>query len=468
MPRDHAAVDDPILIVPAAPSAKPLAAACADLLREAGHAVVEADDLRRVMTEPGGPPRGLALCAVAERGSRDHRLLDLLRHMPDRPPVLVAGVHSAQTSHDLVMAGAFATVEGPGDPKGLALAAARGVRLARALTAESLRCPMPEDPKRILGVSEPSLEALRLIRRAAESMAPVLVVGESGAGRHLAARAIHDASRGRRKEGPFVRCCLVAIEPSEMKEALYGAESRPGPFERAHGGTLLLDDISRLPISLQESLLEMIAAGHAATVRRADDSATMAADVRLVVGSPGELQLEPGRGRLREDLSYRLTVLPIRLPSLRERIADIPILADTLLDHHAGLAGKTIAGFTPAAVRWMQSRTWPGNLPELEECIARGVARARGPTLDLIDVTETAEDLAQAPCPGTIEVTVALDEALTLADLAERTATVAEVLAIRRALALTGGNVTHAARLLRISRIHMQKRMKLYGLRDGR
>jgi DNA-binding NtrC family response regulator len=309
--------------------------------------------------------------------------------------------------------------------------------------------------QRLLGATPPIRRAIGLIDRAAGSSAPVLVTGEPGAGKSIVARAIHAHEAGRWRGGPFIRCLLRAIDPGEMEERLYGTARCPGLYELAHGGTLYLQDPATLPAMDQARLTELLEAR---------------AGARIVAGSAVPLDAAVSEGRLKPELLMALKVLPIDLPPLRERPADIPALATAMIDRRAERLGKAIAGLSRGALALLQRHTWPGNIRELERCVGAAVERARGTLIEREDLAELKEvpgasrQGAGAGAPGALEITVCLDDSLPLAEVACRATAAAEVVAIRRALARAGGNISRAARDLKVSRSHLQKRIKMYGL----
>ncbi len=459
-----------VLVVPLSAAARARAQACASLIEAAGHHVHLADDLKQAESDLALGRHDVCLCAFPDIPAADPKMHEFLAQAPDETPVVLAGVAAGPASHEWIRRGAFLTVDDLFDLPLLDSAVRRAARRSRALSRAARFHEDPPDLRRRLGAGTAMQEVIRLIQRAAGSPSPVLVIGEAGSGKNMVARAVRESMVSPRREGPYVRCPLDAVPDGFMHEELCGTASRPGVLERAHGGVLFLDDIALLPRSLQAILLELLQHGPGATIRRADDGAKAPADVKLVAGSLADLDQDVARGRLREDLYYRLKVLPIRLPPLRERVQDIPILAGAAIDRCAARAGRTIVGLTPAASGLLQRYHWPGNIRELTDHLERAVSGARGPTLDVEDLGEIAR-LAQgrpAVPAGTVDVSMALDETLSLAQMSERLKGAVEVEAIRRALKITGGNVTQAARLLQVSRIHIQKLMKRHGLREGK
>ena len=458
-----------LLIVLADPAARARWKVCEATLQAAGHLVASLESPRPAADRVASANSEVAVLVMSEGRAGERRTLELLRWVPDLLPVVVVGAADESMARGFIVAGASMTVDDPRDTEQLLRATGSALRYSRALRREA-RFEPDEPLSRLLGAGDEVKEIERLVARAAVSPSPVLVIGEPGSGKHLVAQAVHAHPKGPRRLGPFVKCLLGGIDPGFTQEALYGTASRPGPFELAHGGTLFIDDITLMEQADQARLAEVLDQGNRARIVRADSSATPPADVRLVAGSPTGLDDLAGRGRLSQELSYRLRVLPIRLPPLRQRVADIPGLAGTLADRYAARTGKTIVGMSPKAVAILQRYPWPGNIRELEEQVERAVRRARGPAIEAEDLAELAHMTAgwpDAPATGTLEIALSLDESLSLPEVGRRAAAAAEVAAIRRALKLTGGNVTHAARMLKVSRLHLQKRMKKFGLREA-
>jgi DNA-binding NtrC family response regulator len=376
----------------------------------------------------------------------------------DPVPIVAVGALSGAESRALIQEGVYRVVHDPRDAARLAAAAARALRYSRALQREATF-----DPQQMMeGVH-------RLVVKAARGTSSVLLIGEVGTGKRLVARAIH--AGGRASAGAFVSWPLAAVAPEgpdAVRAALFGTHDAPGALELALEGSLLFDEVGLVPMEVQSSLMEVLAMQEGATASRADGSARYAVTTRFMASTSTDLLPLVGAGRMREELHSILSVLPIALPPLRERRDDIPVVADTLLTQFAARFGKPVVALAPSAVDLLQQHAWPGNIRELQEHIARAVRRAHGPALTAEDLAELRHRLAgRAPSAhtGTIDLGLSLDEALPLREMGRRAAAAAEILAIRRALKATGGNVTRAARRLQVSRIHLQKRMKLYGLR---
>jgi DNA-binding NtrC family response regulator len=323
--------------------------------------------------------------------------------------------------------------------------------LRRALLRgrEDLQSPAG-DSLGMTGHSEAIRQLRQHIRKVAPTDAPVLISGESGSGKELTAQAIHQVSR--RAGGPFVAVNCGAIAPALIQSELFGHErgsftgavaGRAGLIEAAAGGTLFLDEIADLPLELQTNLLRFL---QEHTIHKVGSSRSQPVDVRVIAASHTDLAGAVAKGRFREDLFYRLSVLPVRVPPLRERLTDVPALAQHFF--RASLAGSPLAhaeGFSQAALMALMSHPWPGNVRELHNRVRRAVVMADQRLI-------SPQDLGLvAPAP--------LD-ALAL----ETVRTLAERDAIAQTLGRVDSNVTHAARLLGISRMTLYRLMDKHGL----
>jgi DNA-binding NtrC family response regulator len=286
--------------------------------------------------------------------------------------------------------------------------------------------------------------ALDRIRAVADSDASVLLLGESGTGKELAARAIHESSP--RRARPFVPVNCTAIPEPLLESELFGHERgaftgadrrRRGLFAEANGGTLFLDEVGDLPLALQGKLLRVL---QDKAIRPVGASQEIQLDVRVISATNRDLQALVGEGRFREDLYYRLAVLPIRLPSLRERPKDILPLATHFLERAAAAVGKRFEGFDESARAWLTQHRWPGNVRELENVVERAATLARGPLITLADLGTEFSGVAG----------LELGLRPTLAELEDRY--------IRRVLEETKGDKAAAARILGISVRTLQRR----------
>lgn len=324
----------------------------------------------------------------------------------------------------------------------------------RALRQEILREATFED---ILAKSPQMQVVFKTIAKIADYKTTVLITGESGVGKELVARAVH--RRSSRRGGPFVAVNCGAIPENLLESELFGykrgaftdaSADRVGLFEQANHGTLLLDEIGELPIALQVKLLRVL---QEESVRRLGDSRDIKIDVRIIAATHRDLTAETQAGRFREDLFYRINVLPIHIPPLRERREDIPILLDHFLARNNARFSMGIRGFEPEARRLLLEYRWPGNVRELENTIERAMVLCEG---DRISETDLPERIREARDP--IQMHLASGE-LSI----KKTARVIEEILIRRALQKTKGNRTKAAEVLEISH-----RALLYKIKDYR
>jgi two-component system response regulator HydG len=296
---------------------------------------------------------------------------------------------------------------------------------------------------------------LETVAQVAPSEATVLISGESGTGKEMIAGALHFNSA--RREGPFVKLNCAAITDSLLESELFGHEKgaftgayrkKEGRFVQAHGGTLFLDEISEMPLAMQVKLLRVL---QEREITRVGGEEVVKVDVRLIAATNKDLLLQMEKGQFREDLYYRLNVVTIRIPSLRERREDIPLLAQHFLRSFSEKNHKTIKGFTPQAMDRLIRHEWPGNVRELMNAVERGVVLSRGEYLvetDLPLIPTALRDEPQAPeMPA---APMPLNEV--------------ERAAIMKVLEATRGNKSEAARRLGITRKTLLKKLRAYGV----
>jgi len=300
------------------------------------------------------------------------------------------------------------------------------------------------------------LELFRLLDRVTETALPVVIYGESGTGKELVARAIHH--NGPRRAKPFVSESCAAIPETLLEAALFGhargaftgADSeRRGLFEVAHGGTLFLDEVGEMSPGMQAKLLRVLQTGE---FRRLGGERTVHVDVRLLCASNRDLSRLVEEGAFREDLFYRLNVVRVGLPPLRERRDDIPLLVEHFLGKHAQKRGAKPPRLQRAALQKLVGYRWPGNVRELENEILRAAA--------LGGETIAVEDLSPQVAAGDPEAAFDSPDDLGLKKRVERL----ERTLLREAMARADGNQTQAARLLGLSRFGLQKKLRRYGL----
>jgi two-component system, NtrC family, response regulator AtoC len=320
----------------------------------------------------------------------------------------------------------------------------------------------------IIGAGKAVRDLYALVERVADTPTTVLVTGESGTGKELVARALHEHSS--RAQRPFIKVNCAAIPKTLMESELFGYEkgaftgavsSKPGRFELAQGGTLFLDEIGEIPLEMQVKLLRVL---QESEFERVGGLKTIRVDVRLVAATNRDLKREIAAGRFREDLFYRLNVVPLDLPPLRDRIDDIPTLVSVFIDKFNSRLGKRIEGIEPDALERLKGYRWPGNIRELENIMERAVLFSDAARIAVADLPP--EVLAGATPADEAAAHAEPDGDLGLKEQVRAAAARVEKKLIERALAQTGGNVTHAARLLKISRKGLQLKMKELDLRE--
>ena len=322
----------------------------------------------------------------------------------------------------------------------------------------SLRAALQEryQHPNIVARSKQMQEVLATVEQVAATNSTVLLGGESGVGKDLIARAIHE--RSRRASGPFIKINSTAIPENLLESELFGYEkgaftgaaaSKPGKFELADKGTLFLDEIGDVPGSTQVKLLRVL---QEREFERLGGTRTLKVDVRLVAATNRDLRAALEQGTFREDLYYRLNVVPIDIPPLRERKEDIPELAELFLARASG-SGKEFTGIAPDALKLLMQHHWPGNVRELQNIVERAAALARKPMIEAADIHL---DVSRSKAPNGISLT--LPEGMTLEQWEDEI--------IREAVRRTNGNKSQAARLLGLSRNALRYRLSKMGIED--
>ena len=452
----------------------------AQLLKREGHDVMTANslgELRRALA--GGLPDVLIMDVVLPDGNGLDEVADLKARHPELPVIVFSAQNTILTAVRATEVGAFDYLPKPFDLD--ALAAAVDAALARS-GREAAAEPGAEDPGiPLVGRSPAMQEVYRIVARVVANDLTVLISGESGTGKELVARAIHDM--GPRRHAPFVALNMAAI-PRELIEAeLFGHERGAftgaaarvaGKFEQASGGTLFLDEIGDMPIEAQTRLLRVLQSGEFTTVGGAR---TIRVDVRIVAATNKDLANLVAANAFREDLFYRLNVVPVALPALRERRQDVALLARHFLDRAAerGLSRKRLAADALAA---LETHDWPGNVRELENLMRRIAALSRDETVGAGEVRAMLGDAGVAdpvPPPPDPDLEAAVrarlsrlerDEPGALDDgsLYERIIGEVERPLILAMLSRHGQNQLRAARALGINRNTLRKRLDTLGI----
>jgi two-component system response regulator AtoC len=404
-------------------------------------------------------------------------LRQALRTDPELPVVILTAHGTVDNAVEALKTGAFDYITKPFDQAEVRTIVKKALRTRDLAGTEATR----EEPRGgagarfgIIGESEAILSVYAVLERVASMPTTVLITGESGTGKELIARALHENSA--RKERPFIKVNCAAIPKDLMESELFGYErgaftgavtSKPGRFELASGGTLFLDEISEIPVEMQVKLLRVL---QESEFERVGGIKTIRVDVRLVAATNRDLKREIAAGTFREDLFYRLNVVPIALPALRERVSDIPLLGRHFVDKFNERLRKKVSGIEPDAMERLVSYGWPGNIRELENVLERAILFCDTEQVRLVDLpVELREGTAEGPRASQSSLAVESRDGLGADGLKEQVKAAMSRLErelIVRALDQTGGNVTHAARLLKISRKGLQLKMKELGLRE--
>jgi len=383
-------------------------------------------------------------------------LKEIKAYNPAIPILIMTAYSNVETAVEAIKAGAYDYLTKPLDFDDLRLTLDRALDHA-ALRDENkaLRQTLSAsfDPGGIIGQSPAMHRLMEMLATIAPSEATIMVTGESGTGKELIARAVHVNSP--RRKGPYVAVNCAALTETLLESELFGHEKgaftgadrrREGRFLAADKGTIFLDEIGEMPLSMQVKLLRVI---QEREIQRVGGDQTIKVDVRIVTATNRDLLAEVEAGRFRQDLYYRLNVVALALPSLREREEDIPLLASHFLGKFASKNGKRIKGFTPEAMDRLLKHHWPGNVRELENAVERAVVLARG---DYVSERELPPALSGGTGEGRSEGGFAN---LTLEEL--------ERLAILDALDAAGGNKSEATRRLGITRKTMHAKLAKYG-----
>jgi len=397
-------------------------------------------------------------------GSEDGmKLIDRALKMPHAPIcIMMTAYGSVDVAVEAMKRGAYDFVTKPLNLDKVELLIARALQ-SRRLEQENRTLRQQVDERygleNIWGDSAALHEVLDTIRQVAPSSANVLIEGESGTGKELAAHAIHNLSR--RNKTKFVAVHCAALSPQLLESELFGHEKgaftgaherRIGRFEQANGGTIFLDEVAEIDPSTQVKLLRVISEERA--FERVGGNQTLRADVRLIAATNKNLETLVREGKFRDDLFFRLNVVRITMPPLRDRKEDIPILVRGFLRHFCKANEKPLLDLSPDAMDALLTYNWPGNVRELRTAIEHGVVMATGPKVTVRDLPIAVRQAAGTVSPRGISAAKAFEEKSSLLDLHQT-----ERRLITQALATTNGNVTAAAKKLGISRRTLHRKI---------
>jgi two-component system response regulator AtoC len=431
------------------------------VLAAEGYEVVGAQNADEALGQLAHGLVDVVLCDLRMPGMNGMELLpELVRRLPSATVIMMSAYGSADLAIEAMKRGAYDYLAKPFAPSEILLTIRKARERERLRRSNQLlRREVQRGERPIVAASEGMIRVLEVVERAAEFKATVLLSGESGTGKEVLARAIH-AQSGRREEA-FVAVNCGAIPETLLESELFGhsrgaftgaIRARRGLFVEADGGSLFLDEIGELPVPLQVKLLRVL---QEEEVRPLGESKPLHVDIRVIAATSRQLEEEVAAGRFREDLFYRLNVVRVEVPPLRERREDISVLVDHLVGRARETLGKPIRSVADDALARLLAYSWPGNVRELENVIERAVILAESDRITLRDLPENV--VSPELRPGSLGA----------GDLSLRRARKAlEADLIERALRATGGNRTHAAKLLEISHRALLYKIKEYGIRS--
>ena len=392
--------------------------------------------------------------------------------------ILITAHGTIETAVEAMRNGAFDYITKPFDVDELRIKVGNAFRTWDKRQLEAKIKPEGMGRYNFVGASPAIREICRVLDKVADSPTTVLITGETGTGKELIARAIHENSS--RKNNPFIRINSSAIPRNLLESELFGHEkgaftgavtSKPGRFELADSGTLFLDEIGDTPKELQVKLLRAL---QEKEFERVGGLKVIRVDVRLIAATNKDLETEVATGRFRQDLFYRLNVVPIQLPPLRERREDIDALVPYFIARFNKRLGRQITELTPEGLAYLRAYDWPGNIRELENVIERSILMADGEVLDVEDLPSSlrsstpASSLASSSILNRNSSLSSSPINPSLKEVVKEHTRRIEREVIQKKLGETGGNVTRAAEALQISRKSLQMKMKEYGLRNQR
>src|SRR5689334_715455 len=435
----------------------------AGILQDEGFVTRTARESDDALTQIAARRPNLVFLDIWLQGSRldGLQLLDSIKQEhAELPVVMISGHGNIETAVAAIKQGAYDFIEKPFKADGLELVAQRAMENSRL--RREVKVLKQLSPSTLVGHSP----SINLLRQTVEKVAPtnsrILIVGPSGAGKELAARAVHAASA--RTDGPFVVINAAAMTPERMEIELFGAEAQNGTQERkigaleeADGGSLFIDEIADMPRETQNKILRVLVDQ---TFQRVGGSTKVSVDVRIISSTARNIEAEIAAGKFREDLFHRLSVVPIRVPALAERRDDIPILIDHFMDQISGATGLPKRAVAPDALAILQAHDWPGNIRQLRHNVERLLILARGEASDAITAgmlpSEIGEMLPTTPgrTGGEYLMSMPLRDAR---EIFEREYLTAQVNRF-------GGNISRTAEFVGMERSALHRKLKSLGV----
>jgi len=429
-------------------------------LIKAGYRLIEADSAAAAILRAGEQSVDLVLSDLRLGGPDGvSLLLSLRKRQPDLQAILLTAYGTVEDAVRAMRAGAYDFISKPVDLNRLEVLIEKALEKA-ALSRENrslMELLKGSDAfSSLIGESEAMRRIKQIAAKVALSKSSVLVLGESGTGKEVLARAIHMA--GTRRNNPFITVNCAALPENLIESELFGHEKgaftgadsrRKGRFEAADGGTLFLDEVGDIPLHVQVKLLNVLQSNR---FERVGGSESIETDVRIIAATNRNLEQRIKEGQFREDLYYRLNVVPITMPTLRERPDDIPLLVSHFLDKYASWSESPVRSVSQEALASLSRYTFPGNVRELENWIERAIVLAEGDTLKLEDFPAVSEHPKDQEKPS--ENRAGLDDEIAAFEKTR----------IQGALAASKGNQSAAARDLKISERNIRYKIKKYGL----
>jgi DNA-binding NtrC family response regulator len=428
-----------------------------EILEEAGHETVATADGRAALAHIDREQEHFDLVVTDVRMPGllgDELLAGVRERRPEVPVIVITAFGSVEQAVEMVKRGAYQYLTKPFQTAELLRVVGEALEASAPRRQQArLRREMPAAPARIVGASRPVRELFESVKRAGRSASTVLITGESGTGKELVARAVHEASG---RAGAFVPVNCAAIPAELIESELFGhtgqaftgaRAARSGLFESADGGAIFLDEVGELPLQVQPKLLRVLQEG---AVRRVGADREKSVSVRVIAATNRDLEAEVRAGRFREDLFWRLNVIHLHVPPLRERAGDIPLLVEHFVSKAAGASGSEPLRVSREALAVLTAYTWPGNVRELENAVERAAAFANGDEITVADLPERVRTSGEAA--GLVARASA--QRLTLDELEREY--------ILETLRRTGGNKSRAAEMLGLDRKTLYRKLDEY------